>query len=212
MELSRPLAVVTPSVDGDVLRVLALADTDFTPGDVHELLGRYSIPGVRRSLERLATQGIVTRRAAGRAYLFGLNRDHLGADPIIALARSRERLLERLAEETRSWSEVPVYGAVFGSAARADHRVDSDLDILLVHPLGHDADVWANQVVTLSRHATAWTGNDARVLSYGPVEVMDDDPPDRVLHDAADEGLAFVGDPGWLRRTLRQADRRRRSM
>lgn len=210
MELSRPLAVVTPSVDGDLLRVLALADRDFTPGDLRSLLDRYSVPGIRRSLDRLVTQGVVTRRAAGRAYLYGFNRDHLAAEPVVALARSRERLLERLAEATGSWVQQPVFGAVFGSAARADHRADSDLDILLVAPVGVDLEQWGDDVAALSRSATSWTGNDARVITFGHDEVVDADAPGRVLLDAAEEGLPFVGEPSWLRRAV-SASRRRRA-
>jgi predicted nucleotidyltransferase len=209
MELGRPLAVVTSSVDGDVLRVLALAEQDFTPGAVHSLLGRYSVAGVRRSLVRLAEQGIVTRRPAGRAFLFGLNREHLAADPVIALARTRERLLDRLTATVAQWRVPTIYGAVFGSAARADQRPDSDLDILVIHPMEPDRDTWAEQVADLSRHATAWTGNDARILSYDPQDIRVTAAPDPILVSVVDEGLQFAGEPGWLRQQLRANVHRR---
>ena len=79
MELSRPLATVTPTLDGDVLRVLARADADFTGGDIHRLLDGPSIRGIAKTLNRLTEQGIVNRRLAGRAFLYRLNRDHLAA-------------------------------------------------------------------------------------------------------------------------------------
>src|SRR5712671_2987211 len=33
-----------------------------------------------------------------------------------------------------AWNPQPVYGCVFGSAARGDGGSDSDVDVLLVHP------------------------------------------------------------------------------
>ncbi|MCX6431393.1 MAG: hypothetical protein NTX29_00930 [Actinobacteria bacterium] len=72
MELSRPLSVITPTLDGDVLRVLALADADFTSGDIHRVLDGPSIRGIHNTLGRLTEQGIVSRRPAGRANLYRL--------------------------------------------------------------------------------------------------------------------------------------------
>jgi len=203
MELGRPLAVVTPSVDGDVLRVLALAQADFTPGTLRDVIGEHSVAGIRRALDRLALQGIVHRRSAGRAYLYSLNREHLAADPVIALARSRERLLERLADHVRAWQQPVVFGAVFGSAARPDHSTSSDLDLLLVYPDGTDVDLWNAQVSTLTSAATAWTGNDARVLEYTQADIVAR-PNDPVLASVVAEGLHFAGDATWLRTTVRR--------
>ena len=203
MELGRPLAVVTPSVDGDVLRVLALAQADFTPGALRDVIGEHSVAGIRRALDRLALQGIVDRRSAGRAYLYSLNREHLAADPVIALARSRERLLERLADQVRGWQQPALFGAVFGSAARPDHNVSSDLDLLLVYPDGTDVPLWDEQVSTLTSAATAWTGNDARALEYAQADIVAR-PDDPVLASVVDEGLHFAGEATWLRTTVRR--------
>lgn len=204
MELGRPLAAVTPSVDGDVLRVLALAEADFTPGQLREVVGDHSVAGIRRALDRLVLQGVVHRRPAGRAYLYSLNREHLAADPVIALARSRERLIERLTAHVNVWPEPPLFGALFGSAARSDHSPNSDLDLLLVHPDSADADVWGSLVSELSAAATRWTGNDARVLQYSAADIVAR-PDEPVLLSIIDEGLHFAGDPAWLRSTVRRA-------
>ena len=42
MELNRPLATVTPTLDGDVLAVLAQHEVSFTTGQLHRVLSRYS--------------------------------------------------------------------------------------------------------------------------------------------------------------------------
>jgi hypothetical protein len=59
VNLVRPLEVVTPTVDGDVLAVLADAATAFTAGQVHHLSGRRTVDGIRNALNRLAEQGVV---------------------------------------------------------------------------------------------------------------------------------------------------------
>ena len=198
MELSRPLAVVTASVDGDVLRVLALADADFTSGDIHRLLAGPSPRGILNTLARLTEQGIVTRRPAGRANLYRLNRQHLAAPYIIALAGLRDELLQRLAGEVRAWPEPPVLGAVFGSGARRDHSAASDLDILLVRADGADEDIWDDRAEALSAQVTAWTGNDCRLLTLTASQVQSRGAREPVLADVVREGLVFHGDMQWL--------------
>ena len=54
MDLSRPMRVVTPTLDGDVLVVLAGTDAPLTGRQVHTVLGRASETGVRMALERAA--------------------------------------------------------------------------------------------------------------------------------------------------------------
>ena len=61
MELSRPLATITPTLDGDVLAVLARHDVTFTTGQLHRVLNRHSEAGIRKVLVRLNGQGIVLR-------------------------------------------------------------------------------------------------------------------------------------------------------
>jgi hypothetical protein len=201
--LSRPLAVVTPTVDGDVLRALALADAAFTTGELHRLIGAHSVDGVRKVLLRLTQQGIVSAEPAGRAYLYRLNRDHLAAGPVEALARLREALVERMRAELADWVAPAVYGALFGSAVRADMRLDSDLDLLLVRPDRADSRAWADQVTALCLSATRWTGNDTRVLEYTATEIRRLAAGDTVLTAVRDEGITVAGDAAWLRRALR---------
>ena len=161
MELSRLLAVITPTIDADVLRVLALADADFTSGDIHRLLDGPSIRGIHNTLGRLTGQGIVSRRPAGRASLYGLNREHLAAPYVIGLARLRDELLKRMGSEVRSWAAPPVLGVLFGSGARRNHTAESDIDLLLVRPSDLPDDVWDDQTESLSDQVAAWTGNAA---------------------------------------------------
>lgn len=198
MELSRPLSVITPTLDGDVLRVLARADADFTSGDIHRLLDGPSIRGISNTLGRLTEQGIVIRRPAGRAYLYRLNRDHLAAPYVVGLTRLREELRDRLAAEVRGWSHPPLVGALFGSAARRDHTSQSDIDILLIRPDDVSDDNWEDDTDALSRLVTTWTGNDCRTLTFPQSQVEDRGGDEPVLQDVVREGITFHGDLQWL--------------
>ncbi len=60
-----------------------------------------------------------------------LNRCHLAAEPIIAIANLRGQFITQLQDEIRSWNPPPPYAALFGSAARSAMRVDSDIDLVL---------------------------------------------------------------------------------
>lgn len=69
--MGRPLAVVTPTLDGGVLAALARADEPFTTGQLHRILTGASEDGIRRVLRRLAGQGVVTAVRVGNAYTYG---------------------------------------------------------------------------------------------------------------------------------------------
>ena len=135
-----PAACVSPTVDADLLAVLAGAEAEFTGRQVHQVAGRHSEKGVSNCLHRLVGQGIVNARRAGEADLYSLNRHHLAAPHIVALAGLRHELLERVRAELAGWQEAPVFAALFGSAATGRMRLDSDIDLLVVRPKSVDID------------------------------------------------------------------------
>lgn len=200
MDLRRPLATVTPTLDGDVLAVLAQHETIFTTGQLHRVLGQFSEDGIRKVLMRLTRQGIVLANRVGNAYAYELNREHIAAAPIIALAHARSTLLERLEAQLAAWQPAPVYAAVFGSVARGDMTADSDIDLLLVRPDEVDEDAWEEQVAALAVQLTRWTGNDTRPLQYAVREVGDHEP---VLRDVLRDGLTVAGTRAWLVKAMR---------
>ena len=202
MDISRPLATVTPTVDGDVLAVLAQNEATFTPGQLRRRLGRYSEAGIRKVVMRLTEQGIVHADRVGNAVTYRLNRDHLAAGPIIELAHLQGTLLTRLEQHLTGWTVPPVYAAVFGSAARGEMTSSSDLDLLLVRPDDASQSIWDEQVAELSRAVSAWTGNDTRPLEYTRSELAGA-AGERVLKDIAHEGLTVAGTRAWLTRQLR---------
>lgn len=204
MELQRPFGIVAPTVDGDALAVLAGADAEFTAPQVQALIGSYTVEGIRRALHRLTGQGIVNVRRPTRTALYRLNRSHLGAGAILAIATIRTRLLSELRRRFEQWDPSAEFAALFGSAAVGTMRADSDIDLFIVRPRAVDPDLlaWRDQVDTIARDVTSWTGNATRVLEYDSGEVSEGRAiGDPVLSDIRDEGLVLHGPPSFLRRT-----------
>lgn len=192
MDFRHPFHAVAPTLDGDVLAVLAGANEDFSGRRIHRLLGFGSEPGVRKAAERLVDQGVVLRRQAGRANLYRLNRRHVAATGIEIIAASRSELLARLREAISVWPHPPACAVLFGSAARNQAGPDSDLDLLVVRDrsIAEDSPQWTDQLVALGREATAWTGNDARIVELGEDELGEARP---LLTDVLRDGIELHG-------------------
>ncbi|MFB2583346.1 nucleotidyltransferase domain-containing protein [Herbiconiux liukaitaii] len=200
MQLNHPLRVITAAVDGEILTVLARAEAEFTVPDLQSMIGR-STEGVRRALGRLTDQGIVVRRSVGRTASYRLNREHLAAPWIIGLADLPALLRSRIGDEMATWARPPTYAALFGSAARKDMRVDSDIDIMLV---GGDIEApeWEERVAQLARSITAWTGNDARPLVFAESEIRGRLADEPILQEILDEGIPLAGNRQAFRRLV----------
>lgn len=201
MQLDRPLQVITPTVDGDVLAALALADAAFTGRGLHRVIGRHSADGVRRALERLVTQGIVHVAVAGPSKLYSLNSEHLAAPYVLALARQRDEFLERLRSRFSDWSIRPPYAALFGSAAHRQMHPENDIDVFVVRPAGVlvDDDIWVTQLQDISYDGSRWTGNDLRILEMSADDAKLRAMDEQVLRDIRDHGIRLTGPAGYLR-------------
>lgn len=211
MQLNRPFSTVTPTLDGDVLAVLAAADETFTIAQINRILTTVSGEGIRKVLSRLTAQGVVLHDQVGRTHTYRLNVEHLAAEPILALAGLTTTFLNRLGEHLNRWSETPKYAAVFGSAATGRMTLDSDIDLFLVRASSservdqkRDPELWEAQVAELTRSVTAWTGNDGRIVEYTEEELraaaIAGEP---LLRDVAAQGLTVAGTRAWLNAQLR---------
>lgn len=204
--------MITPTVDGDVLAVLARADSAFTTRQVHRVLDRYSYSGIRKVLERLAEQGIVEMTRYGTGDVFRLAREHLAARPIIELAKLRTTFIDRVRAEIQQWGPPPVYAALFGSVARGGMHPASDVDLFVVRPAEVDEEdrQWLDQLGQLESRVTSWTGNDARVLEYSEesVRALWSDEP--VLESVRTDAVTLFGSSSYWR-SIEHGDEERSS-
>ena len=201
MQLQHPLRTVTPTIDGDVLRVLARSDAWFTVARIRSLMGSGSPEGIRRVLRRLADQGVVDTQAAGKAVLHRLNREHLAAPAIVELANLDRGLHERIRNSLTAFRVAPRYAILFGSGARLTMRADSDLDLLLVRE-EPDSGEWSDDVADLAQRIHRWTGNDPRILDYGRDDIRGAASEEPLLRSIADEGVFMEGSASRFRREI----------
>lgn len=197
MEMNRPFATVTPTLDGEVLAVLAAHNVTFTTGQIHRVLSSYSEEGIRKVLARLVSQGVVLSERIGNAFAYRLNAAHLAAKPIVELAQLFDTFLKRLEDELSVWQYPPVYAAVFGSAVRGTMTWESDIDLFVVSATGTPDAVWARQVNQIASAVTAWTGNDARVVEYTEDELKSA-ITEPMVQDILERGLTVAGSRAWL--------------
>ena len=201
MDFARPAKLLGPSLDGELLLVLASADAEFTGRQLAEALARSTHTGVLGALDRLVAQGIVLSRRAGRAKLYSLNREHLAAPWIEGLAGLRQQLFERMREQIATWVIQPIVAAVFGSVARGAADLESDIDVFLVRPKCPDLDAWDTQVARLTADINRWTGNDARALEFDEDEIRG--PTEPLFSDVLEQGIEVGGSLKALRRLIR---------
>ena len=193
MQLQEPLRTVTPTLDGDVLLVLARAEAEFTISMLWNTIPDASNEGIRLVLRRLMEQGVVYRREVGTGHAYWLNREHLAASAIISLATLSDQLRSRIADRVAGWNHPAFFVALFGSAARGQMQPRSDVDLVLVCS-DCATDEWHDQVDNLTRDISVWTGNDARPLVYEEAEIRGRAATESVLRDIARDAITISGD------------------
>lgn len=209
MDLSRPISTVIPSAHGPVLEVLARTDVPLTGRGVAVLTeGRVSHARTRQVLLELVASGLVSAQEAPPARLYRLNRQHLAAAAVTALADLRTTLLDRMRELCQGWARPAKAVWLFGSLARGDSTASSDVDVLVVRSdrvQGEDP-AWVEQLAELTDQVRAWTGNRCELLEYAESELATT-LDSRLAADVRDHGVVLCGaSPAVL---LRSASRRR---
>src|SRR5215472_5051227 len=140
--MGSPLADVIPGARGLVLAALIQLDEPVT---VRALARQAGVaPQTALTLvNELTAVGLVSALRAGQAQLVSLNRSHTLVPPLIALTRSRERLIELLRAELASWPGLA--GAwLFGPVARGDGDRGSVIDLLFVASTTTETPAWAD--------------------------------------------------------------------
>lgn len=162
MDLSDPIRSAVPCLHGPVLGVLARTTAPLRLTDVHERVGDASVAGVRKVLLALVGDGLASSVPGG----YVLNREHIAADGVIALASLHGALADRIRTWLERRDEPVVAAGMYGSAARRDGGPDSDIDLVVVVEDGPAEDLADDLADAIER----WTGNRGHVQSLTSAE------------------------------------------
>jgi len=116
-----------------VLRVLNNVNLGLSGREIAKQAGM-SAPSCLEALSYLENYKIVARQRGGRDHLFTLNREHYLVEKIvIPNLNSENKFAESLYKDiTKYFEKYCLSIFLFGSVARREERVDSDLDICVV--------------------------------------------------------------------------------
>ena len=172
MDFVRPIEAIIPGVQGRVLSVLAETTADLNMRTIARLAD-VSLSQASRVLARLVELGVVERRDVPPSSLFRLVRQHVAVGPLLALARGRDALIGEMGRSSLGLPVVPLSAIVFGSFARGEADIESDIDTVLVRPGGVDEsdELWSESVEQWRASVHRASGNRVEVLEVGAGEV-----------------------------------------
>lgn len=172
MDFIHPVEAVIPGTTGKILSVLTA-----TTGELSlRTIARTSevSPGqVSRILPPLVQLGIIERRDVPPATMYRLVPEHVTARLLLSLSRSREAVLEEMGHLANHISPPPVSVIVFGSLARGDADVFSDIDVVIVRlaDVGEDEERWQDSVEAWRHEVRRLTGNRVSIVEVGENEI-----------------------------------------
>jgi predicted nucleotidyltransferase len=192
MTLSRPLEDLIAPDKAMILTVLERTGQPLTGRTIAALTGTVSQPTTSRLLIELGRHGLVMKVPGG----YEINRDHLAYRAITALLGSRDELQRRISEDVAKWDEPPLSVVLFGSAARQQETLDSDIDLLVIRPTAvpFDDERWATNVANLSARVGRWCGSPCEVLEYSSHELAElKRTGDPLIASLIRDGITFAG-------------------
>jgi len=165
MDFVRPIEAVIPGAQGRILAVLVETTAPLNLRNLARLAG-VSPAQASRVMPGLVELGLVERYEVPPSSQFVLARPNVAAQAVIELARSRETAAERIGLAAASMATPPESVIVFGSFARGEADLESDIDVVVVRPdsIDEDNDEWATALDAWRDEARAITGNSVEIV------------------------------------------------
>ena len=169
MDLMEPGSAFDGGLTMPILRALESRSQPASAAQVYRVADQGTAAGIRRALDRLAAHGICIREELGGRALYSLNHDHVLYRAVTAVLDAHDAFVRRLRKSLEEWATEPVAGVLFGSAARRDGAIESDIDLLLIRSQISSSSLergWARQVHELRTDVFRWTGNHLQVVDW----------------------------------------------
>ncbi len=185
MNFGEAFGGLMPGARGAVLAALLRTGKPLTGRRVHALVGdRHSLGAVQQALRDLERVGVITTEIVGRAGVHRVNDQHDAVAPLRLLASPFD-MLTRVVEDEAADAQAVI---LFGSAARGEAHVDSDIDLAVI--ASEDWDGRAD----LADAVRARLGNDCDVLHLTPEQLSEDATTrEPVIAEILRDGVALVG-------------------
>jgi predicted nucleotidyltransferase len=186
MLFGEPFGGVIPGARGAVLAVLLRTGEPMTGRQLHGLVSDdYSLWSVQEALKALTRLGLVESHTIGRAGVHTINDGHAFVAPLRALVDPIAALKAAIGEVIDSQVRAVI---VFGSIARGDPGVDSDIDLAVIA-----APTW-DQRVELRDTVRTRLGNNCDVLLFTEPEFRQRAAKgEPVVGDILRDGVALIG-------------------
>ena len=169
-----------------MLSVLLRTGAPLTGRQVHALVsGEHSLWSVQEALKALTGLGIVDTQTIGRAGVHTINESHAAVSPLRMLADPIGMLRAAIEEVVGSGVESVI---VFGSIARGDASLGSDIDLAVIASPGWDRSSDLEDAVRTR------VGNGCDVLVFTPDRFQQlAAAGEPVVSDILRDGVALVG-------------------
>ncbi|TQL70184.1 nucleotidyltransferase-like protein [Nocardioides albertanoniae] len=185
MNLGQPFGGVIPGARGAALAALLRTGEPMTGRQVHGVLEGHSLGSVQEALRAWERLGVIESRAVGRAYVYRVVESHAAIAPLRALLDPLSALTEIVNASVTDDVESVI---LFGSVARGEATVESDIDLAVIA-----GGCW-DQRADLQEAVTAALGNDCDVLVFTPDAFADAlATGESVAADIVRDGVALVG-------------------
>ncbi|RKR75076.1 nucleotidyltransferase family protein [Frondihabitans australicus] len=164
MELSRLGADLIGPLESVILDVLSRS-SGLSSGRQIERVGEItSHAGAQRALQRLEDIGLVVAVISPSAYAYSVNREHVFWPAIEVILGATRRIESEIVRVVREKAGDETSVAVFGSYARGEAIVTSDIDLLVVFPDDLDVDAYEATIGELHDVIEPLTGNLVQVF------------------------------------------------
>jgi len=193
MFFSEPFGGVIPGARGAVLAALLRTGEQLTGRQVHSLVSDdHSLWSVQEALKTLTQLGLVESRTVGRAGVHTINEANAAIAPLRALADPIASLKAAVSEVIDSDVKAVI---LFGSIARGEAALDSDIDLAVIASKRWDKRVELHDTVGKR------LGNACDVIVFTQAEFSRAATAgEPVVADILRDGVALVGDKARFRR------------
>ncbi len=165
VDFRHPIEAAIPGAQGRVIAALLGTSEELNLRTIARVAG-VSIAQASRVLPGLVELGMIERREVPPSSLFRLVPEHVATRALLELADARNVVMTEMGRAASKIRPAPVSEITFGSFARGDSELDSDIDVMMVRPPGVDADDdrWTETIERWRNIVSRVAGNSVEIL------------------------------------------------